>query len=558
MPTSEMAQTIQRRHAKVLYMELPLREGKTPTKLVAPGLSLDPARPVRMWLAKHQTAAVSWVANPGNSDSQSVPHCEFNIQVPVTYNGQRFYQSVYALTDDDVAMLHYRDTQGTFAKLGDLGFPNGEPKQFAVGRRGENLMSLVGVCGNLIEAGSSGLKGLFDHTLSLLEPNQDNGVFLHVQKSVKVLSAREFHVEALSILESHCEPIRQLFPKGEHLVPVRAIWLQADIGSDSDPAPAIIGTLKKEFRHMKYFMDTYMLKYGGAQVDVGIPSQPENTFQWQNGRFLWLTVKIKPEVAQKQLPPGTTLADDKAHLFCAYYPTATLNSKIGNIPGIDASVGKHNFPYHELGIRLQAKMANGDVYHHVTYILVDDDVCLMTGRDLLGTPKKMMSNITFPDNAQDLESGSVFNVHIERRGALVLKLTGRMGSSRTGPVPGMTDGIKDMSVFTCQCPMYASSAESTPSYVEWFGSYNVHENRMVDDADITFGSSAFEPLDSWLVSGPPLAAGFFRQDYGALDDFQSRPVVGTMPLEQAQDYYHNTFQSHYGGGHSVPATRSKI
>jgi acetoacetate decarboxylase len=293
-----------------------------------------------------------------------------------------------------------------------------------------------------------------------------------------------------------------------------------------------------------------MTKYGGKQINTGIPKVAKNPFEWQNGRFLWVSVKVKPEMAQKQLPPGAVLADDTAHLFCSYYPTATL---LGEIAAFDKSLSNDNFPYHELGIRLQAKLPDG-TYHHVTYILVDDDVPLLTGRDMLGTPKKMMSKIVFPDDAENLEDGAKVNMYIERRGAVVLNFTGVIGGNRTESVPGMTDGIKDVSVFANGVPFYfnESAPDAAPQYVKWFGSHDVHENRVVNDADITFGSSIFEPLDSWLVSGPPLAAGFFRMDYGKANDLKSRPVIGSMPPgDAAIEYWHNIYQSHYGGG---PAT----
>jgi acetoacetate decarboxylase len=43
-----------------------------------------------------------------------------------------------------------------------------------------------------------------------------------------------------------------------------------------------------------------------------------------------------------------------------------------------------------MGVRLPIKLEGGDeVFWHVVYILVDDEVALLLGRDMLGTPKKM-------------------------------------------------------------------------------------------------------------------------------------------------------------------------
>jgi len=306
---------------------------------------------------------------------------------------------------------------------------------------------------------------------------------------------------------------------------------------------------------LKYFMDTFMLRVGGAQVDPGVPKVDGNVYEWQNGRFLWISVKVKPEIAAKQLPPGATLADDTAHIFCANYPTATLNAELGSF---DKSIANDNYPYHEFGIRLQAKLADGTTYHHVTYILVDDDVPLMTGRDMLGTPKKMASKIIFPKNDEFVE-GNTVKLEIERRGEPVISFTGRVGKDTPDKVAaGLTDGMKDFSVYANEVPSYFNDDNPAgvqgPVFVKWFGSHDIHENKAIENTSLIFGDGVFEPLADWLVDGPAVDAGFVRMDFGKVDDLKSRPVVGTMPLGQAAvDYYHNIFQSHYGG---APAPRS--
>lgn len=558
-----MKDTFHRPGAHILYMELPMKSGllQAPTFAVPPGVKLDTTRPVRLWLADYPTAKLSWTGVPSDSELQNVPHHELNIQVPVVYEGQQFYHSVYALTDDDVAMLHYRDAQGAPAKLADfVGFadPGICSGYFSVGRRTESVLNVNGSLGSQINANSSELQGLFDHTLNLfgtqaLLPsipfygkNPLNSVLLAMRATVSVKAAWEFKVEGITIPINAHEKVSELFPKSHFSAAVRAFWLQADIGMESDPAPAVMGAASTSILDMRYFLGTFMLKYGGAQVKLGIPSKPEKPFEWQDGRFIWMTVKVKPDIAQRQLPPGAILADDKAQIFCSYYPTATLNGEIGSF---DKSIAKDNFPYHEFGVRLQVKLPSG-VYHHVTYILVDDDVALLTGRDMLGTPKKMMSKIEFPDDYSDQQPGSTVHLRIERRGELVIDFTGRIGENRTASVPGMTDGVKDVSVFANQFPLYLndSTSEGAPQYVEWSGSHNVLENRGIDGAEVKFGSSSFEPLADWLIDGVPVDAGFFRMDYGKADDLKSRPSVGTMTLgDSALSYWSSIYQSHYGG-----------
>lgn len=544
--------SLQRPDARVLYLELPLESGfmKAPKFAVAPGLTMDLSRPARVWIAYYRTANVSWAGSPGESSLQNVPHHEMNIQFPVTYKGSKFYQTVYHLTDDDVAMLQYRDTQGAPSKPATFDFPLESPTAFSVTRRTEKLVSLEGKAGESIDAGSSDLQGLFDNTLNLFGTQAImtkgigpmNSVFLHIRNSVNVKAAWKFDVSAMSVLTSDSEPIAKFFESS--VKPTKAYWLQADIGSESDPAPVNVGNAGAGLSNMNYFLKNFMFKYGGKQIHAGEPKQKGNGFQWQNGRFLWVSVKIKPQMAQKQIPPGTVLADDTAQIFVAWYPQAALLQSAGV---------SDNYPYHELGIRLQVKMVDdpkGKVYHHVTYILVDDDIALFTGRDMLGTPKKMLSKIVFPDDMQNPKNGDKASMYIERRGQVVFNFTGVVGGNRTTDVPGMTDGMKDLSVFGNQAPFYFNESNTfgAPLYVQWAGSHNVLENRDVNDADITFGSSTYEPLDSWLVSGPPLAAGFFRMDYCKPTDFALRPVIGKMaPGDGPAAYWRNIYQSHYGG-----------
>jgi len=216
-----------------------------------------------------------------------------------------------------------------------------------------------------------------------------------------------------------------------------------------------------------------------------------------------------------------------------------------------------------MGIRLQAKLLNG-TYHHVTYILVDDDVPLMTGRDMLGTPKKMASVFKFPTD-EDFQSGNSVNLYIERRGQAVINFTGRVGTDTPNKsAPGLTDGVLDVSVYANEVPTYFNDnmpdGVQGPVFVKWFGSHDIHENKAIDSSSVTFGSSAFEPLADWLVDGQPLDAGFIRMDYGQVNDLKSRPVIGAMPLgEAAVDYWRNIYQSHYGGASvSAPSEASLV
>ncbi len=61
------------------------------------------------------------------------------------------------------------------------------------------------------------------------------------------------------------------------------------------------------------------------------------------------------------------------------------------------------------------------------------------GRDMLGTPKKMMTQINFT-NATSLPLGSSVGFSISRRGSEIVRFQGLLGSDRStsAPIPGMT------------------------------------------------------------------------------------------------------------------------
>jgi len=290
-----------------------------------------------------------------------------------------------------------------------------------------------------------------------------------------------------------------------------------------------------------------LLKYGGAPVarEGAVEPDEDSSFEWQDGHFVWFEVPIKSDSAAIPLPPGTTLASNTATIFVAWYPTARLNKEAGI-----SSVASDNFPYHEMGIRIPVKTADGAVYWHVVYILVDDEIALLLGRDMLGTPKKM-AEFRFNDGKTLTEEGGSADFSISRRGVDVMKFVGTTAGERAldSAVPGLTDDDQtDLSVFAAQFPLhFGEGGEGAPMYVEWKGGWELLESREVVDAQVVFSQEAEECIGAFLED-EVVRAGALRWNYGKSKDLRSRPTVGKVESEEeGREYWEATYQLKYGG-----------
>ena len=120
------------------------------------------------------------------------------------------------------------------------------------------------------------------------------------------------------------------------------------------------------------------------------------------------------DAARAWLPSPLRLAGDTATLFVARFP----HSSFGSV-------------YLEAGLLLPASH-RGRRAAHCPWMVVDDDVALILGREVLGYPKKLA---TLEWRADDAGVDDGVEVEVSRRGRPVLTLEARLGPRCEGTAP---------------------------------------------------------------------------------------------------------------------------
>ena len=123
--------------------------------------------------------------------------------------------------------------------------------------------------------------------------------------------------------------------------------------------------------------------------------------------FFAARVALDPRAARAWLPPGVRLAQPAtAIVFAAHFPKTSFGSV-----------------YDEAGIFFQVRRRLRSAVF-CPWMVVNDDVALTVGRELLGYPKKL-ARIDFTIDGG--KAGSEVRAEVQRRGKTVLRLRGRVG-----------------------------------------------------------------------------------------------------------------------------------
>src|SRR5262245_15254611 len=108
--------------------------------------------------------------------------------------------------------------------------------------------------------------------------------------------------------------------------------------------------------------------YWGRLVSMLAPGD----WLYLDAHYLVADVELDPDLARRWVPRPLTLATPaRASIFTAWFPTTTFGSS-----------------YREAGILLHVEHAGRPAVYS-PWMLVDDDVALILGRELLGYPKKI-------------------------------------------------------------------------------------------------------------------------------------------------------------------------
>ncbi|MDF0531820.1 acetoacetate decarboxylase family protein [Tsukamurella sp. 8F] len=132
---------------------------------------------------------------------------------------------------------------------------------------------------------------------------------------------------------------------------------------------------------------------------------------YRDAHYLTTTVEVDPAAMRPWLPGGVHLADPpRADLFCAWFPDNAFQS-----------------PYREAGLFVHVRTpARTGI--HTPWMIVDDDIALIVGREALGYPKKI-GEITFTVSGDDIEARA------GRRGAELIHMHGELGEHIEEPYP---------------------------------------------------------------------------------------------------------------------------
>ena len=132
---------------------------------------------------------------------------------------------------------------------------------------------------------------------------------------------------------------------------------------------------------------------------------------YRDAHYLVADVELDPAAAARWVPWPLRLAKPaRGQLFTAYFPSTTFGSV-----------------YREAGVFFEVSTLRGTALYS-PWMLVDDDVALIAGRELLGYPKKL-GEITWDHGGDQIRSV------VHRRGAHLLTMTAALTDRLSSPPP---------------------------------------------------------------------------------------------------------------------------
>ncbi|WP_341268262.1 acetoacetate decarboxylase family protein [Gordonia malaquae] len=131
---------------------------------------------------------------------------------------------------------------------------------------------------------------------------------------------------------------------------------------------------------------------------------PVRGMLYRDAHYFTATVEVDVPTMNAWLPAGVRpVTPGRADVFAAWFPDCTYGSV-----------------YHEAGVFVHIKTIGGRTGIHCPWMILDDDVALILGRELLGYPKKLGEiNWSLDDTA--------ISASAHRRGEELLTMSGRLG-----------------------------------------------------------------------------------------------------------------------------------
>ncbi|MFB6723970.1 acetoacetate decarboxylase family protein [Kribbella sp. NPDC056345] len=211
---------------------------------------------------------------------------------------------------------------------------------------------------------------------------------------------------------------------------------------------------------------------------------------YRDAHYLAATVEVDPAVMRRWLPTGIRLAEPaRADLFCAWFPECSYGSV-----------------YHEAGLFVHIKTRRGTGIH-CPWMILDDDVALILGRELLGYPKKL-GEITWSLDGDRIQAQA------SRRGTGLITMSGTLGDRISDAPPILGRPHRNVT---------GTLGLSLPRIVAFTPVEHPIETRRVD-LNLTVGGSDRDPLHL-MGLGRVLEARLHRVDLAA-----ARPPLPLRPL----------------------------
>ncbi|WP_433565027.1 acetoacetate decarboxylase family protein [Nocardia sp. CA-151230] len=232
----------------------------------------------------------------------------------------------------------------------------------------------------------------------------------------------------------------------------------------------------------------------GADLDrLWSIANPRGSF-YRDARYFSATVEVDPDKMKQWLPAGLRLAEPaRADVFTAYFP--------------DYNYGTEG--YHEAAVFAHVKTLQGTGIH-CPWMILDDDVALILGREGAGYPKKLGEiDWTLGDSEIRAEAG--------RRGAKLVSMGGRLGEVIENAPPFLGRPHRNV---------MGLLGVAFPSFLVGFTPREeVVEARRVEDFTLELGGSERDPIDQ-MGLGRVIEARLHRVDLFAA----GLPPIPLRPL----------------------------
>ncbi|KAA0024097.1 acetoacetate decarboxylase family protein [Antrihabitans cavernicola] len=214
---------------------------------------------------------------------------------------------------------------------------------------------------------------------------------------------------------------------------------------------------------------------------------------YRDAHYFSATVEIDPAKMKQWLPAGVTLTGSpRADLFTAFFPDCNYGSV-----------------YHEAGLFVHIDTVQGTGIH-CPWMILDDDVALILGRELLGYPKKL-GEIDWQLGDSDIQAVA------GRRGTKLVDMRGRLGDVITEPPPILARPHRNVVGLSGLFPSFL---------VAFTPKEKVIEVRQIEDFELQIGGSERDPLDQMGI-GRVLDARLHRVDLhsGPIPPLPVRPYT---------------------------------